>query len=88
VASKGYSRGRGGTYEDNMMKLKKSRMKYLIVQYYVTEETFQCIMCILLKCLSCYHHTHVCVCLQLAVQVGMTFQNMTCVDGSVYVHML
>jgi len=31
--------GRGGAYEDNMIKLKKSRMKYLIVQYYVTEET-------------------------------------------------
>jgi hypothetical protein len=42
-------------------------MKYLIVQYYVTEETCLSIMCILLKFLSCYHHTHVCVCLKLAV---------------------
>lgn len=63
-------------------------MKYLIVQYYVTEETCLYIMCILLKCLSCHNHTHVCVCLRLAVQAGMTFQNMTCVDGCVYVHIL
>ena len=80
--------GGGGAYEDNMIKLKKSSLKYLIAQYYVTEETCLCIMCILFKCLTCYHHIHVCVCLQLAVQAGMTFQNMTCMDGCVYVHML
>jgi hypothetical protein len=33
----------GGAYEDNMIKLKKSRMKYLIVQYYVTKETRLCV---------------------------------------------